>query len=134
MIHSKTQKNLRVFLSTKLKELHIDPSLVSETYAKQIHRSLNSETTQISISSFVVDKPTTEEPRRPKPSSTKNRSTTLKPRTNRSTTLKPRTNPSEDKPKKKFSPTKDDDDDNKNYESSKKSMATSTKEWKSYCQ
>ena len=68
-----------------LKELNLDPSLVPNTYAKQILRSLMSEAaTPLTSSSFVSDNPTTEESKRSKPSSSKTRSTTLKPRTKQS--------------------------------------------------
>ena len=128
-----TQQNTKkldgVFFPQILKELNLDPSLVSNTYAKQILRSLKFEAAKPSTSSsFVSDNPTTEEPKRSKPSSSKTRSTTLKPRTKQSDKRKTQ--------KKDFFPTNDDDDDDdKNYESSKESFATmSTKEWKSYYQ
>ena len=59
-----TQQNLKklenVFYPQILKELDFDPSLVSNTYAKHIHRSLKSKAAPPSSSSFVADKPTTE--------------------------------------------------------------------------
>ena len=58
-IHSKTQKKLRFFLFTSF-----DPSLLSNTYAKQILRSLKSEAAKTSTSSFVSDNTTTEESKR----------------------------------------------------------------------
>ena len=80
-----------------MKELNLDPSLVSNTYAKQILRSLKSEAAKPSTSSsFVSNNPTTEESKRSKPPSSKTRSTTLKPRTKQSVKEKPR--------KKNFSP------------------------------
>ena len=112
-----------------LKELNLDPSLVSNTYAKQILRSLKSEAAKPSTSSsFVSDNPTTEESKISKPSSSKTRLTTLKPRIKQSDKRKTK--------KKEFFPNNDDnDDDDKNCESSKESFATtSTKEWKSYYQ
>ena len=120
-----TKKHEGVFYPQILKELNLDPSLVSNTYAKQILRSLKSEAAK---PSFVSDNPTTEESKRSKPSSSKTRSTTLKPRTKQSDKRKTQ--------KKEFFPTNDDDDDDdKNYESSEESFATtSTKEWKSYYQ
>ena len=130
-----TQENTKklegVFYPQILKELNLDPSLVSNTYAKQILRSLKSEAAKPSISSSFVsdDNPTTEESKRSKPSSSKTRSTTFKPRAKQSDKRKTQ--------KKEFFPTTndDDDDDDKNYESSKESFATtSTKEWKSYYQ
>ena len=130
-----TQQNTKklegVFYPQILKELNLDPSLVSNTYAKQILRSLKSEAAKPSTSSsFVSDNPTTEDSKRSKPSSSKTRSTTLKPRTKQSDKRKKTQ-------KKEFFPNTndDDDDDDKNYESSKESFATtSTKEWKSYYQ
>ena len=131
-----TQQNTKklegVFYPQILKELNLDPSLVSNTYAKQILRSLKSEAAKpfSTSSSFVSDdNPTTEYSKRSKPSSSKTRSTTLKPKTKQSDKRKTQ--------KKEFFPTTndDDDDDDKNYESSKESFATtSTKEWKSYYQ
>ena len=131
-----TQQNTKklegVFYPQNLKELNLDPSLVSNTYAKQILRSLKSEAAKpfSTSSSFVSDdNPTTEYSKRSKPSSSKTRSTTLKPRTKQSDKRKTQ--------KKEFFPNTndDDDDDDKNYESSKESFATtSTKEWKSYYQ
>ena len=129
-----TQQNTKklegVFYPQILKELNLDPSLVSNTYAKQILRSLKSEAAKPSTSSsFVSDNPTFEDSKRSKPSSSKTRSTTLKPRTKQSDKRKTQ--------KKEFFPNTndDDDDDDKNYESSKASFATtSTKEWKSYYQ
>ena len=129
-----TQQNTKklegVFYPQILKELNLDPSLVSNTYAKQILRSLKSEANKPSTSSsFVSDNPTTEDSKRSKPFSSKTRSTTLKPKTKQSDKRKTQ--------KKEFFPTTndDDDDDDKNYESSKESFATtSTKEWKSYYQ
>ena len=129
-----TQQNTKklegVFYPQILKELNLDPSLVSNTYAKQILRSLKSEAAKpfSTSSSFVSDdNPTTEDSKRSKPSSSKTRSTTLKPRTKQSDKRKTQ--------KKEFFPNDDDDDDDKNYESSKESFATtSTKEWKSYYQ
>ena len=131
-----TQQNTKklegVFYPQILKELNLDPSLVSNTYAKQILRSLKSEAAKpfSTSSSFVSDdNPTTEYSKRSKPSSSKTRSTTLKPRTKQSDKRKTQ--------KKEFFPNTndDDDDDDKNYESSKESFATtSTKEWKSYYQ
>ena len=130
-----TQQNTKklegVFYPQILKELNLDPSLVSNTYAKQILRSLKSEANKPSTSSsFVSDNPTTEDSKRSKPSSSKTRSTILKPKTKQSDKRKTQ--------KKEFFPTTnddDDDDDDKNYESSKESFATtSTKEWKSYYQ
>ena len=53
---------------------------MSNTYAKQILRSLKSEVAHPSTSSFFADKPSSEEPKRSKGSSTKTRLTTLKPR------------------------------------------------------
>ena len=113
-----TQQNTKklegVFYPQMLKELNLDPSLVSNTYAKQILRSLKSEAAKPSTSSSFVsdDNPTTEESKRSKPSSSKTRSTTLKPRTKQSDKRKTQ--------KKEFFPTNDDDDDDdKNYESSK---------------
>ena len=45
------------------------------------------------------------------------------------------THPTKKNPEKRIYPTNDDDeDDDKNYESSKESFATTTKEWKSYYQ
>ena len=128
-----TQQNTKklegVFYPQILKELNLDPSLVSNTYAKQILRSLKSEAAKpfSTSSSFVSDdNPTTEYSKRSKPSSSKTRSTTLKPRTKQSDKRKTQ--------KKEFFPNTNDDDD-KNYESSKESFATtSTKEWKSYYQ
>ena len=108
-----------VFYLQILKELSLDPSLVSNTYDKKILRSLKSEAAKPSTSSFASDSPTTEKSKTLKLSSTKTRSTTLKPRIKQTH-------------KKEFSTTKDDDDEN--YESSKESFATSTKEWKSYYQ
>ena len=70
-----------VFYPQSLKELNLDPSLVSNTYAKQILRSLKSEAAKSSNSSFVSDNPATEESKRSKPSSSKTRSTTLKLKT-----------------------------------------------------
>ena len=131
-IHSKTQKKHEgVFYPQILKELNLDPSLVSKTYAKQILRSLKSEAAKLSTSSSFVsdDNPTTEYSKRSKPSSSKTRSTTLKPKTKQSDKRKTQ--------KKEFFPTTNDndDDDDKNYGSSKESFATtSTKEWKSYYQ
>ena len=58
----KTKKNESVCYPQILKELNIDPSLDSNTYAKQILRSLKSEAIQPSTSSFVADSPTTEDP------------------------------------------------------------------------
>ena len=130
-----TQQNTKklegVFYPQILKELNLDPSLVSNTYAKQILRSLKSEAAKPSTSSSFVsdDNPTTEYSKRSKPSSSKTRSTTLKPKTKQSDKRKTQ--------KKEFFPitNDDDDDDDKNYESSKESFATtSTKEWKSYYQ
>ena len=130
-----TQQNTKklegVFYPQILKELNLDPSLVSNTYAKQILRSLKSEAVKPSTSSSFVsdDNPTTEYSKRSKPSSSKTRSTTLKPKTKQSDKRKIQ--------KKEFFPTTNDDDvdDDKNYESSKESFATtSTKEWKSYYQ
>ena len=127
-----TKKLEGVFYPQILKELNLDPSLVSNTYAKQILRSLKSEAAKpfSTSSSFVSDdNPTTEYSKRSKPSSSKTRSTTLKPKTKQSNKRKTQ--------KKEFFPTTndDDDDDDKNYESSKESFATtSTKEWKSYYQ
>ena len=131
-----TQQNTKklegVFYPQILKELNLDPSLVSNTYAKQILRSLKSEAAKpfSTSSSFVSDdNPTTEYSKRSKPSSSKTRSATLKPRTKQSDKRKTQ--------KKEFFPNTndDDDDDDKNYESSKESFATtSTKEWKSYYQ
>ena len=131
-----TQQNTKklegVFYPQILKELNLDPSLVSNTYAKQILRSLKSEAAKpfSTSSSFVSDdNPTTEYSKRSKPSSSKTRSTTLKPKTKQSDKRKTQ--------KKEFFPitNDDDDDDDKNYESSKESFATtSTKEWKSYYQ
>ena len=130
-----TQQNTKklegVFNPQILKELNLDPSLVSNTYAKQILRSLKSEAAKPSTSSSFVsdDNPTIEDSKRSKPSSSKTRSTTLKPKTKQSDKRKTQ--------KKEFFPTTndDDDDDDKNYESSKESIATtSTKEWKSYYQ
>ena len=129
-----TQQNTKklegVFYPQILKELNLDPSLVSNTYAKQILRSLKSEAAKPSTSSsFVFDNPTTEDSKRSKPSSSKTRSITLKPKTKQSDKRKTQR-------KSFFFPTNDDDDDDdKNYESSKESFATtSTKEWKSYYQ
>ena len=129
-----TQQNTKklegVFYPQILKELNLDPSLVSNTYDKQILRSLKSEAAKPSTSSsFVSDNPTTEDSKRSKPSSSTTQSTTLKPRTKQSDKRKTQ--------KKEFFPNTndDDDDDDKNYESSKESFATtSTKEWKSYYQ
>ena len=129
-----TQQNIKklegVFYPQILKELNLDPSLVSNTYAKQILRSLKSEAAKPSTSSsFVSDNPTTEDSKRSKPSSSKTRSTDFKPKTKQSDKRKTQ--------KKEFFPNTndDDDDDDKNYESSKESFATtSTKEWKSYYQ
>ena len=75
-----TQQNTKklegVFYPQILKELNLDPSLVSNTYAKQILRSLKSEAAKPSTSSsFISDNPTTEESKRSKPSSLKTRST-----------------------------------------------------------
>ena len=128
-----TQQNKKklegVFYPQILKELNLDPSFVSNTYAKQILRSLKSEAAKpfSTATSFVSDdKPTTEYSKRSKPSSSKTRSTTLKPKIKQSDKRKTQ--------KKEFFPTTNDDDD-KNYESSKESFATtSTKEWKSYYQ
>ena len=75
---------------------------MSNTYAKQILRSFKSEAAQPSTSYFVADSPTTEEPKTSKPSSSKNRSTTLKPRTKQSHQRK--------NPGKIIFPCKDDDD------------------------
>ena len=115
-----TQQNTKklegVFYPQILKELNLDPSVVSNTYAKQILRSLKSESAKPSTSSsFVSNNPTTEESKRSKPPSSKNRSTTLKPRTKQSDKIKTQ--------KKEFFPTNDDD---KNYESSKESFATTS--------
>ena len=114
-----TQQNTKklegVFYPQILKELNLDPSLVSNTYAKQILRSLKSEAAKPSTSSSLVsDNPTTEDSKRSKPSSSKTRSTTLKPRTKQSDKRKTQ--------KKEFFPNTndDDDDDDKNYESSKR--------------
>ena len=122
-----TQQNKKlegVFYPQILKELNLHPSLVSNTYAKQILRSLKSESAKPSTSStFVSDNPTTEDSKRSKPSSSKTRSTTLKSKTKQSDIRKTQ--------KKEFFPTTndDDDDDDKIYESSKESFATtSTKE------
>ena len=79
--------------------MNVDPSLVSNTYAKQILRSLKSEAAKPSTSSFVSDNPTTEESKRSKPSSSKTQSTTLKPRTKQS-------NERKTQKKRFFSPTK----------------------------
>ena len=58
---------------------------MSNTYAKQILRSLKSEMAKPSISSsFVSDNPTSDDSKRSKPSSSKTRSTTLKPKTKQS--------------------------------------------------
>ena len=121
-IQQNTKKLESVFYPQILKELNLDPSLVSNTYAKQILRSLKSEAAKPSTSSsFVSDNPTTEDSKRSKPSSSKTRSTTLKPKQSDERKTQ----------KKEFFPTINDDDD-KNYESSKESFATtSTKEWKS---
>ena len=112
-----------------LKELNLDHSLVSNTNAKQILRSLKSEAAKPSTLSFFV-------------SDTRQ----LRNRTDQNPPLRildrqlsnPETNnPTKEKSRKKkiFFPTNDDnDDDDKNYESSKESFATSTKEWKSYYQ
>ena len=73
-ILSKTQKKKLegVFYPQILKELNLDPSLLSNTYAKQILRSLKSEAAKPSTSScFVSDNPTTEDSKRSKPSSSK---------------------------------------------------------------
>ena len=68
-----------------MKELNLDPSLVSNTYAKQILRSLKSEEAKpSSSSSFVSDNPTTEDSKRSKPSSSKTRPATLKLKTKQS--------------------------------------------------
>ena len=85
-IHSKTQKKLEGVLYPQiLKELNLVPSLVYNTYAKQILRSLKSEVAKPSTSSsFVSDNPATEDSKRSKPSSSKTRSTTLKPKTKQS--------------------------------------------------
>ena len=96
-----TQQNSKkfegVFYPQILKELNLDPSLVSNTYAKQIFRSLKSEAAKPSTSSsFVSDNPTTEDSKRSKPSSSKTRPTTLKPRTKQSDKRKTQ--------KKEFSP------------------------------
>ena len=123
-----TKKLESVFYPQILNELNLDPSLVPNTYAKQILRSLKSEAAKPSTSSsFVFDNPTTEDSKRSKPSCVKTRLTTLKPKTKQSDKRKTQ--------RKEFFPTNDDDDDDdKNYESSKESFATtSTKEWKSYC-
>ena len=105
-----TQQNTKklegVFYSQILKELNLDPSLVSNTYAKQILRSLKSEAAKPSTSSsFVSDNPTTEDSKRLEPSSSKTqtRSTTLKPKTKQSDKRKTQ--------KKEFLPTTNDDDD-----------------------
>ena len=85
-----TQQNTKklegVFYPQILKELNLDPSLVSNTYAKQILRSLKSEAAKPSTSSSFVsdDNPTTEYSKRSKSSSSKTRSTTLKPKTKQS--------------------------------------------------
>ena len=119
-----TQQNTKklegVFHPQILKLLNLDPSLVSNTYAKQILRSLKSKAAKPSTSSsFVSDNPTAEESKRSKPSSSKTRSTSLKSRTKQSDNRKTQ--------KKKIFPNNDDND--KNYESSKESFATtSTKE------
>ena len=77
--------------------MNLDISLVFNTYAKQILRSLKSEAAKPSTSSsFVSDNSTTEKSKRSKPFSSKTRSTTLKPRPNSPTKEKPR--------KKKFNP------------------------------
>ena len=110
-----TKKTLEgVFYPQNLKKLNRDPSIVSNTYAKQILRSLKSEAAQPSNSPFFEDSPTTEESKRSKPSSTKTRSTTLKPGTKQSDKRKTQ--------KKEFSLTKDDDDD-KEYKSCNESFA-----------
>ena len=68
-----TQQNTKklegVFYPQILKELNLDPSLVSNTYAKQILRSLKSEAAKPSTSSSFVsdDNPTTEDSKRSKP-------------------------------------------------------------------
>ena len=112
-----TKKLEGVFYPQFLKELNLDPSLVSNTYAKQVLRSLKSEAAKPSTSSFFVsDNPIAEESKRSKPFSSKTRSTTLKPRTKQSDKRKTQ--------KKEFFPTNDDDD--KNYESSKESFATTS--------
>ena len=105
-----TQQNTKklegVFYPQILKELNLDPSLVSNTYAKQILRSLKSEAAKPSpSSSFVSDNPTTEDWKRSKPSPSKTRSTTLKPKTKQSDKRKTQ--------KKEFFPTTNDDDDKK---------------------
>ena len=80
-IQQNTKKLESVFYPQILKELNLDPNLVSNTYAKQILRSLKSEAAKPSTSSsFVSDNPTTEDSKRSKPSSSKTRSTTLKPK------------------------------------------------------
>ena len=58
-----TKKTLECVLSTIFERTGFDPSLVSNTYAKQIHRSLKSKAAQPSTSSFVADKPTVEKPK-----------------------------------------------------------------------
>ena len=111
-----------------MKELNLDHSLVSNTNAKQILRSLKSEAAKPStLYSFVSD------------------TRQLRNRTDQNPPLRildrllsnpEPNNPTKKNPEKKeFFPTNDDnDDDDKNYESSKESFATSTKEWKSYYQ
>ena len=85
-----TQQNTKklegVFYPQISKELNLDPSLVSNTYAKQILRSLKSEAAKPSTSSSFVsdDNPTTEYSKRSKPFFSKTRSTTLKPKTKQS--------------------------------------------------
>ena len=80
-IQQNTKKLESVFYPQILKELNLDPNLVSNTYAKQILRSLKSEAAKPSTSSsFVSDNPTPEDSKRSKPSSSKTRSTTLKPK------------------------------------------------------
>ena len=110
-----TKKLEGVFYPQILKELNLDPSLVSNTYAKQILRLFKSDAAKPSTSSSFVsdDNPTTEDSKRSKPSSSKTRSTTLKPKTKQSDKRKTQ--------KKEFSPTTndDDDDDDKNFEISK---------------
>ena len=88
-IQQNTKKLEGVFYPQILKELNLDPSLVSNTYAKQILRSLKSEAAKPSTSSsFVSDNPTTEDSKRSKPSSSRTRSTTLKPKTRQSDKIK----------------------------------------------
>ena len=128
-----TQQNAKklegVFYLQILKELNLDPSLVSNTYAKQMLRSLKSEAAKPSTTSSIV--PTTRQLK-----NLRDQNPPLR-RLDRQLSNPGPSNPTKEKPRKnEFFPTNDDDDDDhKNYESSKESFATmSTKEWKSYYQ